>query len=87
MEEVIHIMKPAEGSGNELKPCPFCGSENVAFMQYKHAAGPRWRVFCFGCTAQVDPGYAQQPHQVTDLWNRRQQDTNTPKEETPCTTQ
>lgn len=76
MEKVIHIMKPTEGSGNELKPCPFCGSVEVVFMQYEHAAGPRWRVFCCGCAAGIDPGWAQHPHAVADLWNRRQPGTN-----------
>lgn len=71
MEKTIKFMKPAAGSGNELKPCPFCGSENVFFEQYEHAVGPRWRVICGGCCASIDPGYAQDPHQVTDLWNRR----------------
>jgi len=72
MENVINIMKPAEGSGNELAPCPFCGSEEVVFMQYEHAAGTkRWKVVCCGCMASIDPGYAQQPHQVADKWNRR----------------
>lgn len=77
MENVIHIMKPTEGSGNELLPCPFCGSEEVVFMQYEHAAGLRWKVFCCGCAAGIDPGYAQQPHTVTAMWNRR----NSGKEE------
>lgn len=76
MENVIHIMKPAEGSGNDLKPCPFCGSEEIVFMQYEHAAGLRWKVFCCGCAAGIDPGWAQHPHAVADLWNRRQPGTN-----------
>lgn len=71
MEDVIKIMTPAEGSGNELKPCPFCGSQEVVFMQYKHAAGLRWKVVCCGCMAGVDSGSAQQPHQVAASWNRR----------------
>lgn len=71
MEDVVKIIKPADGSGNELKPCPFCGSEEIAFMQYEHAAGLRWRAVCCGCVATIDPGYAQEPHQVADLWNKR----------------
>lgn len=71
MEDVVKIIKPAAGSGNELKPCPFCGSEEISFMQYEHAVGLRWRVVCFGCMATIDPGYAQAMHQVADLWNKR----------------
>lgn len=78
MENVIHIMKPAEGSGNELLPCPFCGSEEVVFMQYEHAAGLRWKVVCCGCMAGIDPGSAQKPHQVAERWNRRQPSTTGP---------
>ena len=72
MENAIHFIKPNPGSGNELKRCPFCGSDEVVFMQYEHTAGPRWKVFCCGCTAMVDTGYAQNPHVVADLWNQRE---------------
>ena len=71
MEHVVKTIKPAAGSGNELKPCPFCGSNEIVFMLYEHAAGLRWRVFCCGCTATIDPGYAQEMHTVADLWNKR----------------
>lgn len=71
MEAIKEIRKPAEGSGLELKPCPFCGSSEVVYMQYEHAAGLRWKVVCCGCAARIDPGYAQQQHQVMDMWNRR----------------
>ena len=72
MEDVVKIIKPAAGSGNELKPCPFCGSEEIVFMQYQTVVGLRWRTFCCGCAAGIDPGYAQEMHQVTEMWNRRQ---------------
>lgn len=55
-----------------LKPCPFCGSKDVMYVQYEHAAGLRWRAECFGCTAMIDPGYAQKPSVVRDMWNRRE---------------
>lgn len=71
MEELISMFKPEEGSGNELKSCPFCGSDEVVFVQYKHAAGLRWRVFCCGCSAGIDPGFAQDPNRVADIWNKR----------------
>ena len=71
LDNVIEVIKPAAGSGNELKPCPFCGSEDIAFVQYEHAAGLRYKVCCFSCLAEIDPGYAQKPHVVADMWNRR----------------
>lgn len=70
-DNIIEIRKPAEGSGLELLPCPFCGSYEIVYMQYEHVAGLRWKVFCCGCAAKIDPGYAQQQHQVADMWNRR----------------
>ena len=71
MENAIKIIKPHAGSGNELDPCPFCGSEEIVFVQYEREVGLRWKVVCCGCMAQIDPGYAQAMHQVADLWNGR----------------
>ena len=71
MENVIEIIRPTEGSGDELKECPFCGSKEIVYMQYEHTAGLRWKVFCCGCAAGVDPGYAQTRHTVAKMWNRR----------------
>lgn len=71
MENVVKVIEPAPGSGNELLPCPFCGSEEIVFMEYEHGAGLRWKVFCCGCAAGVDPGWAQQPSAVAQIWNRR----------------
>lgn len=66
------------GNGEDhLLPCPFCGSEDIAYGKYEHAAGPRWAVVCMGCMAQIDPGWAQMRHAVQELWNRRSK----PKEE------
>ena len=55
-----------------LKPCPFCGSSEIVYLEYETAVGPRWRIFCLGCAAGVDPGYAQQKNHLTDIWNRRE---------------
>ena len=74
MENVVHVIKPAYGSGNELKPCPFCGSDDVVFMQYEREVGLRWMVICCGCTACIAPGSAQEPHSVASLWNRRKEE-------------
>lgn len=54
-----------------LLPCPFCGCEEVVYIQYKHVVGLRWKVFCCGCCAAIDPGYAQSKHVVKDMWNKR----------------
>lgn len=46
----------------KLLPCPFCGSTNVVYEQYEHAAGSRWRVCC---CALEPPGGA-----VSPAWRR-----------------
>ena len=71
LEEQTDIYKPEKGSDLELKSCPFCGSEDVVYMQYKHTAGERWAVICLGCIATVDTGWAQQKHQIQEYWNQR----------------
>ena len=71
MEDIITIIKPTTGSGLELKPCPFCGCEEIVYMQYRHIAGLRWKVFCCGCSAGIDNGYSQEKHQIQAVWNKR----------------
>lgn len=70
-EDYIDVFKPQKGSGLELKPCPFCGSNNIHYVKYKCAAGERWKVCCINCMAEIDPGYAQAKCSVQNMWNRR----------------
>ena len=69
MEHTVQFFRPTDRT--ELKPCPFCGNDEVVYEQYEHTVGLRWRVVCCGCMAMVDPGYTQQRHQVAEMWNRR----------------
>lgn len=69
MENTLQFIKPT--NPEELAPCPFCGNEEVVYEQYEREVGPRWRVVCCGCMAMIDPGYAQNRHQVAEMWNRR----------------
>ena len=55
----------------ELKPCPFCGGENIFVDGYEHDAGIRWRVLCLDCMATVDDGTIQQKYRAIEAWNRR----------------
>lgn len=71
MEEILEVWKPKDSDELSLLPCPFCGSEEIVYMKYKHDAGERWKVMCCGCTAGVDPGYAQNQHVVQKMWNKR----------------
>jgi hypothetical protein len=71
LEDQTDIYKPEKGSDLALIACPFCGCEEVVYMSYNHASGKRWAAVCMGCIAQIDPGWAQQKHQVQELWNQR----------------
>lgn len=56
---------------DEVKPCPFCGGKEIVIDKYKHKVGDRYRIFCAGCLAMIDPGYAQDKHTVMEMWNKR----------------
>mgnify|MGYP002708508269 CR=1 FL=1 len=56
---------------DEVKPCPFCGGKEIVIDKYKHNSGQRYRIFCTGCMAMIDPGYAQQEYTVIKMWNKR----------------
>ena len=71
IENMVQIWKPEPGGQLALKPCPFCGNEEPVYLQYNTPAGLRWMVICTDCMANVDPGTAQQRHQIKPLWNRR----------------
>ena len=71
LERVEHIWKPEKGSDFELLPCPFCEGTEVVYYSYNHIAGERFGVFCCNCTANIDPGYAQDRCTVQHMWNRR----------------
>lgn len=56
---------------DEVKSCPFCGGKEIVIDKYKHNSGERYRIFCTGCMAMIDPGYAQQEYTVIKMWNKR----------------
>ena len=56
---------------DEVKHCPFCGGKEIVIDKYQHQAGERFRIFCTGCMAMIDPGYAQNKHTVIEMWNKR----------------
>jgi Lar family restriction alleviation protein len=70
-EPFLSIFKNPEDGDLHLAPCPFCGGTDIIYWEYGALVGPRWKIFCLGCAAGVDPGYAQQKHQITDIWNTR----------------
>lgn len=62
------FIKAKEG---DLQSCPFCGSSDIYYRKYDHAAGVRWAIFCADCMAEIDTGCAQTAGQARQLWNRR----------------
>lgn len=72
MDNVIEFYRAPVGSDlADLKPCPFCGNGEIVYAKYRHAAGERWKIICPGCTATIDPGYAQDRKTVQSMWNHR----------------
>lgn len=65
-----NIFRP-ESTNKALKPCPFCGCADIVYERYSHQVGQRWRVWCTGCMAGIDPGYAQDQSTVQRMWNSR----------------
>lgn len=55
----------------ELKPCPFCGGDNVIIRKQEHPAGTRFQAVCPNCMAMVATGTFQCETQAANAWNRR----------------
>ena len=70
-DDTIELIQPPHNSDMTLAPCPFCGSESIWYEKYLYVTGPRWRCWCADCLAGIDPGCAQNPGRVREMWNRR----------------
>lgn len=62
----------------ELKPCPFFGSNKIQFLISGHfqpwdGAGMKiwYRCSCYECGAEMDSGAAQTMKEAAKEWNRR----------------
>ncbi len=63
----------------KLKPCPFCGSENI---NLRAAMGETW-VFCHGCAASTNMKSSEES--AVTAWNQRPEKPQATKEgKKPC---
>ena len=58
----------------ELKPCPFCGSEDIKLRHYKVNDYDWWYVACVKCRIAIDPMLwddCVSREEAIEIWNRR----------------
>ena len=62
----------------ELKPCPFCGSDKIQFLISGHfqpwdGSGMRlwYRCACYECGSEMNSGMATTMKEAIKEWNRR----------------
>jgi len=58
----------------ELKPCPFCGSDNVHTQLFDVKGTRFWYVACESCEIALDPLFwdgNKTEQDAIDKWNRR----------------
>ena len=71
-DTVLQIIFPDRDSQYLLLPCE-CGSvENVAYVEYAHPDGNRWRVQCFHCGKRMVTQHPATRHDLQLIWNRLQ---------------
>lgn len=79
IEGAIKIEKADPDSHFRLLPCPNCGSDNVAYVQYMIGIQEPWKVRCFDCGHAVDK-QAIFKHEAKRYWDRVCQD----RKDKPC---
>ena len=55
---------------NNLKPCPFCGGEDIIVQELQPYMGDEnnWRVLCVGCGCDIQ---RETKETVISAWNTR----------------
>ena len=53
---------------DELKPCPFCGTQAVIGTSRRNHVSVYW-VYCLKCRARSDQWFFKE--KATEMWNRR----------------
>ena len=56
--------------GEKLKPCPFCGGDNIDIIPADIIAGtPYWRIYCYRCGCTQTP--ISSKDEAIEEWNKR----------------
>lgn len=58
-------------SENELKPCPFCGSENMRTGNEKYITGKDIYIECTKCSARIQICAEYGEEELVKMWNNR----------------
>lgn len=69
LESAIRIEAAAPDSHFRLHPCPACGGDNVAYVQYMTGIQEPWKVACFDCGCTVDRQKIFK-HEAQVAWNK-----------------
>lgn len=78
-DKVLQIIKPLPDSHFLLLPCWQCESDNVAYIEYLHLGGARWRVQCLDCGATVAHEQPAPRHQLQVEWNGKSKSKRPPQ--------
>ena len=69
LEHAIRVDAAAPDSHFRLLPCPECGGDNVAYVQYMTGIQEPWKVSCFDCGYTVDQQKICR-HEAHVAWNK-----------------
>ena len=59
---------------NELKPCPFCGSETLEMDKEDGQDFNSWYITCYNCDCQGVSRYGMTRDEAIKAWNMRAED-------------
>ena len=69
IECAIKVERADPDSHFRLLPCPECGGDNVAYVQYMTGIQEPWKVSCFDCGFTVDRQKIFK-HEAQVAWNK-----------------